>query len=145
MSEVVRSVEPGETGTGALRARPIAVIADDDADLRRLVAAAARRAGFSVLQAADGPTLSRLLRTLVARQRWPAVVLTDASMPGCDGLDALFAARSLTPGVPVLMMTGTADARLRARATVCGAVEVLSKPLDLGALQRLLRIFVPAG
>jgi CheY-like chemotaxis protein len=144
MSELRDGSEVSAVKAEPVLDRPIVVIADDDSDLRRLVAAAARREGFRVLQAADGPALARVLRALALHDQRPAVVLTDVHMPGCDGLDALVETRALAPGVPVLMMTACGDDHTRARATSLGAARVLDKPLDLRALQRLLRVFAPA-
>jgi DNA-binding NtrC family response regulator len=52
-------------------------------------------------------------------------------MPGMDGLALLAQIRATAPGTPVILLTGTWDATLRAQAQQLGAFAVLPKPFAL--------------
>lgn len=62
----------------------LAVVIDDDAQVRLLVAMMLRRAGYEVAQAKDGEEGIELCHTLE-----PDVVVTDIFMPRQDGIDVL--------------------------------------------------------
>lgn len=64
-------------------------------------------------------------------------VLLDLMMPRL-GVDALKRIRKLDPGITVLVLTGTDDARLRQEAIALGAAAIVSKPVAPGDLLPLL-------
>ncbi|MBI4560437.1 MAG: response regulator [Candidatus Rokubacteria bacterium] len=104
--------------------RPTVVVADDDAVLRRVMAAALQKAGFEVVEAGTGLEALRA----VELQRPRAVVL-DLMMPRLGGLDALKQIRASHPAVTVVVTTGFDDAALHRQALALGAVRVLLKPV----------------
>ena len=112
----------------AAPARTVLVV-DDDPDIRGLLEAVLRGAGYAVELAADG---------LEALERLgggpPALVLLDVMMPRMDGV--AFARElgrlGLRPRVPVVMLSAGGRAR-QARDEV-GAEDHLAKPFDLAAL-----------
>ena len=79
------------------------LLAEDDADLRRMLAYVLRRAGYAVLEAADGPGALAL-----ARAARPAVAVLDGRLPGLGGLEVAraLAADPDTAGVRVILATG---------------------------------------
>ena len=67
-----------------------------------------------------------------------AYVLMDIMMPGIDGVAALKQMKQSRPAGQVILMTAhTADERI-AEARREGAIEVVTKPIDLPSLMRLL-------
>ena len=66
-------------------------------------------------------------------------ILTDINMPGMDGLDLLGEIKQRYPELPVMMVTAYADAERRRQATVRGAAEILTKPVDFEHLKALSR------
>jgi CheY-like chemotaxis protein len=62
----------------------IAVVIDDDAQVRYLVAMMLKRAGYEVAQAKDGEEGIELCASLD-----PEVIVTDIFMPRRDGIDVL--------------------------------------------------------
>ena len=65
-------------------------------------------------------------------------VLMDIMMPGIDGVTALRQMKEHRPALQVILMTAhTADERI-AEARREGAFEVVTKPIDLPSLLRLL-------
>jgi DNA-binding response OmpR family regulator len=111
--------------------RPI-LIADDDADVRHLIAGLLERAGFRALQAANGRDALRLLYA-----HRPAAVVLDVTMPALDGWQVLERIREVSD-VPVLMLTAKGEELERVRGLRAGADDYVPKPF--GRLELLARI-----
>ena len=85
------------------------LLVDDEAPLRRLSAVALERAGHQVTQAEDGDTALELVEAGLE----PDALVTDITMPGMDGLALARALRARRPGLPVVLVSGYAEASLR--------------------------------
>ena len=113
------------------------LIADDDADVRRLIGALLERAGFRALEAADG---LQALKLLYAQR--PAAVVLDVTMPGLDGWQVLERIREVSD-VPVLMLTASGEELNRVRGLRAGADDYVPKPFGrqelLARIEALLR------
>ena len=84
------------------------IIVDDHemfrAGLRTLLEA---RAGYEVVgEAADGLQMLELIRT-----RSPQIAITDITMPGMNGVEAVAAFRKLRADVPVIAISASDDRR----------------------------------
>jgi two-component system KDP operon response regulator KdpE len=89
--------------------------------------------GYAVQVAVNG---AEALRLVALYQ--PDVVLLDLAMPNVSGDVVLERLRDTDPTLPVIVVTGNADAD-RARATLDrGAFDYVSKPFDLEILARIL-------
>ena len=108
------------------------LIADDDADIRRLIVGLLERAGFRALQAANGRDAPRLLYA-----HRPAAVVLDVTMPALDGWQVLERIREVSD-VPVLMLTAKGEELDRVRGLRAGADDYVPKPF--GRLELLARI-----
>ena len=82
------------------------LIADDDADIRDLVAFKLEQAGFDVTAVDNG--LSALA---AAAAEPPDLVVLDVMMPGMSGIDVCRALRAdpLTNGLPIILLTARAQ------------------------------------
>ena len=124
---------------------PLVLVAEDDADVRRVVATALRVDGYSVIEAKDGADLiehigSALLFGNVRGELDPiALVISDIRMPGRDGLEILGQLRRSEIGVAVILMTAYPDPALRRRAESLGADAFLRKPFKIDHLRSLVR------
>ena len=69
------------------------------------------------------------------------VVVTDVRMPGRDGFELLKALRASkrTQRVPVIVVTGDSDRRLKRKALDLGATDLLNKPVNLEDLLARIR------
>ncbi len=116
------------------------LIADDDRDLARIVAYAARQVwpGCRTLIADDGGTA---LRHFAAEG--PDVVILDVAMPPPDGFEVCRRIRA-TSGAPILILTATAGPAGQARAVALGATDYLLKPFDPDDLLARLQALTPA-
>jgi CheY-like chemotaxis protein len=108
------------------------LVADDDEDMRTLVAHTLRQDGYQVVEARDGvELLARLEKAIDGGAPLPDVVLTDVMMPGLSGLGVLDAIRRVQIHIPVVLMTVLKDQSVQIVARRLGAVGVLGKPLDV--------------
>lgn len=81
----------------------IVLVVDDEAGIRRRVAAILEDAGYEVLEAEDGDAALSLIAARGVELR--AIVL-DVTMPGRDGHQTLAALREAHPALPVLLSRG---------------------------------------
>ncbi len=108
---------------------PKALVVDDDAEIREMLAEYLATQGFEVLTAANG--LEALLR--VKRER-PAAVVLDLMMPRLGGLETLKRIRAFDPAAKVVIVSGRLDSEVRRQALALGAAGVLEKPVSLADL-----------
>jgi CheY-like chemotaxis protein len=111
-------------------------VADDQEFIRLLLDRALRRAGFSVLLAANG-------QEAVERFRQDAqgvdVLLLDVQMPGLSGPEALAALGRFSRPVPCCFMTGDAGRYGEGALLDMGAARVFHKPFVLAEVVATLR------
>ncbi|SHI81656.1 Response regulator receiver domain-containing protein, partial [Roseomonas rosea] len=84
------------------------LLVEDEAPLRRLAAVALERAGHRVTQAEDGNTALELIEDGLA----PTAMVSDIAMPGMDGMALARAIRARRPHLPVILVSGYAEAAL---------------------------------
>ncbi len=82
------------------------LLVDDDPNVREVVAATLDEAGLIVIQAADGHEALLHLN----RPDRIDLLIADYGMPGMTGIELAERARARRPGLPVMFMTGHADA-----------------------------------
>lgn len=108
------------------------VVADDDADIRALVAISAARAGLDVVASVeDGVKAWDAIREFL-----PDLAILDVAMPGMTGLEVCRLVRA-DPGlaaIPVLLLSAAVDDASRAAGADAGALDYLAKPFSPRAL-----------
>jgi DNA-binding response OmpR family regulator len=111
-------------------------VAEDDPDMRGLVANALRRDGYQVVELEDGAGL----RSEVAEPSSGPIdlIVSDIQMPVVNGLTVLRGLRESRSTVPVVLMTAFGDDSVRKEAVRLGAV-VFSKPFKLDELRSTVR------
>lgn len=110
---------------------PRILIADDDHDIRDLVATKLRRAGYDVVTAIDG---AEALRALEGSRVDLAVL--DIMMPGLSGLDVVreVRAREGLADLPLILLTARAEEADIERGFAAGATDYVTKPFSPRAL-----------
>jgi two-component system, OmpR family, KDP operon response regulator KdpE len=108
--------------------QPIALIIDDEVQIRRLLRAALESGGYHVAEADQG----QLGISEVALRR-PDVVILDMGLPDMDGTEVLRRIREWSR-VPVLVASVREDARDKIAALNAGADDYVTKPFDTGEL-----------
>jgi DNA-binding response OmpR family regulator len=100
------------------------LVADDDIELRELLAFALRRAGYDVIQVADG---QEALRGFA--QQGADLVILDANMPKMDGFVACQHLRTQSD-VPIIMLTVRNQEKDILRGFDLGADDYVVKPFS---------------
>lgn len=137
------SSPPGPTGSADAPSHVL--LAEDDDEMRSMLAAMARQDGYLVSEASDGEELLSMALAMMDRpagQR-PDVIVSDIRMPEHDGLDVVRLLRRLGCEVPVILVTAFGDKRTHEEARAFGVQAVLDKPFDLDDLRTLLLHFAP--
>lgn len=109
----------------------IVLVVDDSETIRQQVAGALERAGFSVIEAADG--MAGLER---ADQNELCMVILDVNMPRLSGLEMLERLRENPKHktLPVLMLTTEVQQSMIERAKKAGARGWMIKPVKMDQL-----------
>jgi signal transduction histidine kinase/CheY-like chemotaxis protein len=120
------------------------LVVDDEPTVRTVLADVLTAAGHQVVEAADGADAIERLRAEPFD-----LVLTDLAMPRVSGWQVARAARRMTPGVPVFLVTGFGVELSAEERRANGVDAVLVKPLQiqeiLDAVAEVARTRPPAG
>jgi len=111
---------------------PILVV-DDDASLRRMLAAGLAQLGYGVEQAGSITEAASRLRG----GRY-SMLLCDFEMPGGTGLELLKFVSQVHPELPFVLLTGHDDTALARDAIANGAADFLTKPIDFRQVARVI-------
>jgi DNA-binding response OmpR family regulator len=106
------------------------LIVDDEANVRLMFRTALASAGYSVIDAEDGPAALRRLRDQSC-----SLVLLDLKMPRMDGMEVLRRLRSGGNVVPVIMLTAHGSIHDAVEAMKLGAIDFVTKPITPEALR----------
>jgi CheY-like chemotaxis protein len=119
--------------------RPLALVADDEAEVRGLVGEVLADAGFEIVLARDGLELVEL-----AIRHRPQLIVADVMMPSMDGYTAVARLRghSVTAGIPIIMLTGCMDPGYGDLSAGMGASAHMTKPFSPRLLGELARDMV---
>lgn len=105
------------------------LVIDDDPDVRRSLRKILTRAGYDVVEAADGTA------GVALQHKEPAdVIITDIFMPGLDGLQTMRQLKKEGSLVKVIAVSGgdrTGTIDLKEHAKLLGAFKVLPKPFEM--------------
>ncbi|WP_206667944.1 hybrid sensor histidine kinase/response regulator [Teichococcus oryzae] len=126
----------GETALPAEGAGETILLVEDEAAIRMLVADQLEDLGYSVLQAADGPSGLEILRSGVAVD----LVISDIGLPGgMTGRQMAEAGLQSRPNLAVLFITGYAASAALGETQLPPNMSVLTKPFPLTELARRVR------
>ncbi|MDX1546860.1 MAG: response regulator transcription factor [Rhodothermales bacterium] len=110
------------------------LVAEDDAELRELVAGRLAEAGYTVDTAATGPDALARVEAVV-----PDLVVLDVMMPGMDGLEVCRRLRAAHPLLYILMLTARTAEVDRVVGLEVGADDYVTKPFSLHELVARVR------
>ena len=105
----------------------VVLVADDDADIRDLVAFKLEQAGFEVVAVEDGHSALEQ-----ARDRHPTLAVLDVSMPGLSGIDVcrMLRADPATAGMLIIMLTARVQEQDVEGGFSAGADDYVTKPFS---------------
>ena len=115
------------------------LVAEDDADNRRIVVKVLTLEGHRVLEASDGASAIAL-----ARAEHPDLVILDLGMPGMDGWEAArrLKADPQTADIPIIALTAFALRGDEERARGAGCDGYLAKPCRPQTIREVVRRFL---
>jgi PAS domain S-box-containing protein len=108
--------------------RPLVLVVDDKPENRRLLQAILVTDNYRVELASDGPMALQMSQDLA-----PDLILLDVMMPGMDGYEVcrLLKEVEATRNIPVIFVTGVADAEAETWAFAMGGADFITKPFKL--------------
>src|SRR3989440_9670986 len=111
------------------------LVVDDEEPIRNALKKFLQQQQFEVYAAGSGDeALQQLKRHRIA------LMLCDIRMPGTSGVDLVPAALEIEPELAILMLTAVNDATSAALCMQRGAMDYLTKPIELADLGRADRL-----
>lgn len=108
------------------------LLVDDEDGVRGFLKRGLELDGHRVTTAADGSDASDRLADAAGAFD---LLLTDIRMPIMDGIALALSAKRDYPALPIILMTGYAEQRERAKNLETIVVEVLTKPFSLAEVR----------
>lgn len=124
---------------------PSILLAEDDAEMRYILALHLRRQGYRVTECCDGAELVTRLAGYLDPHAGRAdsgkfdLVITDIRMPGVFGLSVVEGSRQCPQFPPVILITAFGDAETHDAARRFGVRAVFDKPFDLREILASIR------
>jgi CheY-like chemotaxis protein len=117
------------------------LLAEDDADMRRLLAQTLAQEGYSVTECSNGiQLLDHLSGFLDLRPLEPFdVIISDIRMPGLTGLEILEGLHGDAGLPPMILITAFGDEATHSAAQHAGALITLDKPFEVEELLAIVR------
>jgi two-component system KDP operon response regulator KdpE len=116
------------------RPSPIALIIDDEVQIRRLLRISLEANGYRVFEAVNGQS-----GLAEAAQRRPEIVVLDLGLPDMEGVEVLKRLREWS-NVPVIVLSVRDREEDKVAALDNGADDYLTKPFSTGELLARLRV-----
>ena len=113
--------------------QPLALIVDDEPDIRELLELTLSRMDIHCQSAADISTAKELLGKCSFN-----LCLTDMRLPDGNGIELVEYIQSHNPSVPTAVITAHGNMESAINALKNGAFDFVSKPVDLGVLRNLV-------
>ncbi len=113
------------------------LLAEDDGEMRSVIALHLRRAGYEVTECRDGMELLDHLNGYVERVRGAEhydLIISDIRMPGVFGLAIAEGATDYAEFPPMILITAFGDAETHRTAKQIGVTAVLDKPFQMAVL-----------
>lgn len=113
--------------------RPVALIVDDEPDIRELLEITLGRMSLNTLSAGDVGTAKKLLE-----ENTVSLCLTDMQLPDDNGITLVQHIQAHHPHIPVAVITAYGSMDTAINALKAGAFDFVSKPVDLEQLRGLV-------
>ena len=130
-ASAVRAPELAFTGETVL-------VVEDEPVVRGVILEMLGEQGYRTLEAVDGPSGLRILRT---NERIDLLV-TDVGLPGMNGRQVADQARETRPELKILFITGYAESVAISNGFLQPGMEMITKPYDLDHLAQRIRAMI---
>ncbi|MCK9573703.1 MAG: response regulator [Candidatus Omnitrophica bacterium] len=105
------------------------LIVDDEREIVDFLGRFLQRLGVTAIKAYNGEEALKKFD-----QEHPDSIFLDIQMPDKDGITILKEIKKIDSSVKIIMITGKDDKDLQAKAKKYGAIDYITKPLDLSEL-----------
>jgi len=132
--------------TAPRRRHPRILLAEDDGQMRSLLAETLLREGYHVTLCESGWELVTHLSSVILGGQGHGdidAVVSDIRMPGITGLEVLETGTGNRVFPPMILITAFGDTETHLAALEFGAAAILDKPFDVDDLLRELRAIAP--
>lgn len=109
------------------------LVIDDDPSIRNMLAIVLKKTGYDVTCTDSGKTSLEKLK----KESFD-LIISDIKMPDINGIDLLKKIKSITPEIPVIMITAYASANDAVEAMKLGAEDYVTKPFNLDELKIII-------
>jgi len=113
--------------------KPKILVVDDERSHRLMIEAVLSAEGYDIAQADSGQTAVDAVA-----EKFYDLVIMDIRMPELGGIEALKKIKTISPGIPIVIMTAYASVGTAVDALKSGASDYLTKPLDIEELKILV-------
>jgi two-component system response regulator (stage 0 sporulation protein F) len=139
-----KQISLGKNRTEIASAKPDHILlAEDDKEMRAMLAFALRKAGYKVTECSNGVELLTHLEPFLLPngigQKDVALIISDIRMPGFTGMEILAGGSKLENFPPVILITAFGDEKTHALAQEFGAAAMFDKPFDMDDLLEKIR------
>jgi two-component system KDP operon response regulator KdpE len=114
--------------------KPIILLIEDDAQIRRFLRASLVTQGYELIEAETGKE-----GVALAASRVPDVVLLDLGLPDMEGLEVIKQLRTWS-SVPIIVLSARGQERDKVANLDAGADDYLTKPFGIGELLARIRV-----
>lgn len=128
------TMSSGSPAPGARRPEARLLVVDDEPNIRELLSASLRYAGFEVATAPDGQQALS-----IADQFQPDLLVLDVMMPGLDGFGVVRRLRQNGSNTPVLFLTARDAAEDKVTGLTLGGDDYVTKPFSLDEVLARIR------
>src|ERR1700737_2379795 len=116
------------------------LVVDDQPSSRLMLESGLSLSGFRVSCARNGTEA-----VMAASSKKFDAVISDIYMPDGDGLQMVHKLRTVTPSLPIILMTARGSVELAVQAVEEGATDFIAKPFEVSAVATLLRRHLAAA
>lgn len=121
----------------ASKTRKKVLVVDDETEIVDFLCNFLRRFGVSVAKAKNAQEVFKK-----HKEDNPDYIFLDIGMPECDGLEILRQLKKNNSEAKVIMITGKTDKDSLSAAKKYGAIDYITKPLDLGELSKKIKNYI---
>ena len=110
------------------------LLAEDDEEMRKLLALMLRKEGYWVTECPDGLSLLDMLSSFFLNDEEHEnfnLIISDIRMPGITGMEILMGANEMDNFPPIILITAFGDKETHMQAERLGAAALFDKPFDI--------------
>jgi DNA-binding response OmpR family regulator len=119
------------------------LLAEDDKEMRSLLALMLRKEGYQVFECTDGLSLLDMLSSFFLPGEEHDnfdLIISDIRMPGVTGMEILMGANELDNFPPIILITAFGDKEIHMQAEQLGATALFDKPFDIDEMLKKVRV-----